>query len=160
MAIPRRSSAEQVNFSCVIEGKLVGSARSESEEQLRWLKDNGVHAIVCLNMEHPLNEQQVRGLGFEYAFIAVRDFAEPKLEDIEDFVRFCDQMLEQSKPVVLCCEAGIGRTGTMLVAYLVSYCFSPDESLEKVREKRGWGVESTAQKEAVYDFARRIGKSH
>jgi len=114
--------------------------------------------IVCLNMERPLDEQQVKGLGFEYLFIPVRDFTTPRLEDIERFVGFSNGMLREGKPIVVCCEAGIGRTGTMLAAYLVSLCLSPDEALERIREKRGMGVESTAQKEAVYEFARRMGK--
>lgn len=160
LVIVRRSSFEPANFSWVIEGKLAGGARPESEEQLRWLKEEGVQVIVCLNMERPLDEQQVKGLGFEYLFIPVRDFTAPRLEDIERFVSFTKQMLKQSKPVVVCCAAGIGRTGTMLAAYLVSVCLSPDEALERVRVKRGMGVESTAQKEAVYEFARRMGKCH
>ncbi len=154
----RPFASEPANFSWVIEGKLAGSARPESEEQLRRLKEEGVQAIVCLNMERPLDEQQVRGLGFEYLFIPVRDFTAPRLEDIGHFVSFTDGMLRESKPVVVCCGAGIGRTGTMLAAYLVSMCLSPDEALERVREKRGMGVESTAQREAVYEFAGRMGK--
>jgi protein-tyrosine phosphatase len=67
-------------------------------------------------------------------------------------------MLEQDNPVVVCCGAGIGRTGTMLAAYLVSKCYSPEKALEEVREKRGIGVESYVQRAAVFEYARFIGK--
>ncbi len=142
----------------MIEGKLAGSARPENETQLRWLRNKGVKAIVCLNMERPLNEEEVKSLGFEYAFVPVKDFTAPRLERMEELVGLIDEMLGQNKPVVVCCGAGIGRTGAMLAAYLVSLCYSPEEALKQVKEKRGIGVESYGQREAVFEYARQIGK--
>lgn len=158
MAIFRRFASKPTRFSWLIEGKIAGCARPENENQLRWLWNEGLRAIVCLNMERPLNDKQVRNLGFEYAFIPVRDFSAPKIEHMREFVNFVDKMLERDNPVVVCCGAGIGRTGTMLAAYLVSMCHSPEEALEKVREKRGVGVESYVQREAVFKYACSIGK--
>jgi len=109
-------------------------------------------------MEHPLDDDQVQNHGFEFAFIPVRDFSAPTIEHILEFVSFVDRMLEHGKPVVVSCGAGIGRTGTMLAAYLVSKCFSPEKALEEVREKRGIGVESYVQREAIFNYARLIGK--
>jgi len=142
----------------MIEGKLAGSARPENETQLRWLRNKGISALVCLNEERPLNEQEVKSLGFEYVFIPVKDFTAPRLEDIVEFVKFTDQLLGQNKSVVVCCEAGIGRTGTMLAAYLVSLCSSPEEALKLIKEKRGVGVESYEQKDAIFRYARKLGK--
>ena len=152
------SASKPSNFSWVIKGKLAGSARPENEPQLRWLRDAGIRAIVCLNKEHPLNDKQVKGLGFEYLFVPVKDFTAPKQEGIEEFVKFTDEMIGQNLPVMVCCGAGIGRTGTLLAAYLVSQCALPEEALKQIEEKRGVGVESYAQREAVFEYARRIGK--
>jgi atypical dual specificity phosphatase len=113
---------------------------------------------VSLNKEHPLDPEEVKAFGFEYVLIPVQDFTAPRLEDIQRFVDFTHDMLKQNKAVGVSCEAGIGRTGTMLAAYLVSQCWSPEEALKKVKEKRGAGVESLAQKEAVFEYARRLGK--
>lgn len=137
---------------------MAGSARPENENQLLWLKNKGIKALVSLNKEHPLDSEEVEALGFEYAFIPVRDFTAPTLEDIRRFVEFSDERLRQNKPVVVSCEAGIGRTGTMLAAYLVSQCWSPEEALKQVKEKRGAGVESLSQKESVFEYARLLGK--
>ena len=137
---------------------MAGSARPENETQLKWLWNEGLRAIVCLNMERPLNDEQAKNLGFEYALIPVRDFSAPTIEHIHDFVNFVDRMLEQNHSVVVSCGAGIGRTGTMLAAYLVSKCYSPEKALEEVREKRGIGVESYVQREAIFRYARFIGK--
>jgi len=146
------------NFSWIIKGKLAGSARPENEAQLRWLRDNKIKAVVCLNKERPLDDKQVRSLGFEYVFISVKDFGAPKLEDITEFVEFTRDMIRHNMPVVVCCGAGIGRTGTMLAAYLVSLCVSPDEALKEIQEKRGVGVESYAQREIVFEYARQLNK--
>ncbi len=158
MAIFRRLASKPARFSWLIESKLAGSARPENETQLKWLWNQGLRAIVCLNMERPLSDEQVKDLGFEYAFIPVRDFSAPTIEDIRDFVNFVDEMLEQHNPVVVCCGAGIGRTGTMLAAYLVDKCYSPEKALEEVREKRGIGVYSLEQREAIFGYARFIGR--
>jgi atypical dual specificity phosphatase len=158
--LPRGSalSSRPGNFSWIIKGELAGRARPDDEAQLRWLKTVGIRAIVCLNREHPLEEKQVTGLGFEYLFIPVRDFAAPKHEQMVEFVSFAREMIEQQRPVLVCCGAGIGRTGTMLAVYLVSQCASAEEALRKIEENRGIGVESYAQREAVFEYARQIGK--
>jgi protein-tyrosine phosphatase len=109
-------------------------------------------------MERPLKDEQVKNLGFEYVFIPVRDFSAPTIGDIFEFVNFVDRMLRQNNPVVVCCGAGIGRTGTMLAAYLVSKCYSPENALEEVKAKRGIGVESYVQREAIFRYAHSVGK--
>ena len=158
MAIFRRFASKPARFSWLIEGKVAGSARPENETQLKWLWNEGVRAIVCLNIECPLNDEQVKNHGFEYAFIPVRDFSAPTIKDVVEFVNFVDRMLEQNNPVVACCGAGIGRTGTMLAAYLVSNCYSPEKALEEIREKRGIGVESYVQREAIFRYASFFGR--
>jgi atypical dual specificity phosphatase len=154
----RRALAKPDNFSWVIRGKLAGSARPENEAQLRWLRSTGIKALVCLNKERPLDDKQMQELGFEYLFLPVKDFTAPSQENMIEFVRFARDMIEHNVPVVVCCGAGIGRTGTMLAAYLVSRCFSPEEALNMVEVKRGVGVESCSQKEAVFEYARQLGK--
>jgi len=154
----RGSSGKPDNFSWVIRGKLAGSARPENEAQLRWLRNNGIKALVCLNKERPLDDKQVRRLGFEYLFIPVKDFTAPTQDDIVEFVIFTREMIGHNMPVVVCCGAGIGRTGTMLAACLVSLCASPEEALKEVEVKRGTGVECFTQREAVFEYARQMGK--
>jgi atypical dual specificity phosphatase len=151
-------SEKPINFSWVIRGKLAGSARPDNEAQLKWLKTIGIRAIVCLNREHPLEDKQVMRLGFEYLFIPVRDFAAPTKEQIAEFVSFAREMIQQQRPVLICCGAGIGRTGTMLAAYLVSQCRTPEDALKQIQEKRGVGVESGSQRAAVLEYARYLGK--
>ena len=93
----------------------------------------------------------MKNLKLEYSFIPVRDFSAPTIEHVLEFVNFVHRMLDQNNAVVVSCGAGIGRTGTMLAAYLVSRCYSPEKALEEVREKRGIGVESRCRKKQSSD---------
>jgi len=154
----RRSPGRPDNFSWVIRSKLAGSARPENESQLRWLRNSGIKSLVCLNKERPLDDKLVRELGFEYLHLPVKDFTAPTVDEIIEFVCFAQEMIGHNVPVVVCCGAGIGRTGTMLAAYLVSLCFSPEDALKEIEVKRGVGVESYAQREAIFEYARQIGK--
>jgi len=158
LAFQGGSTNKPSNFSWVIKGRLAGSGRPENESQLKWLRDKGIKAIVCLNRERPLDDKQVKSLGFEYLFIPVKDFTAPRQEDIAEFVKFANEMVRENVPVVVCCGAGIGRTGTMLAAYLVSRCASPEGALKQIEEKRGIGVESFDQREAIFEYARQISK--
>jgi len=153
-----KSANKPSNFSWMIKGKLAGSARPENERQLTWLRDAGIRAIVCLNKERPLDDKQVKSLGFEYLLIPVKDFAAPKQEDIAEFIEFTNEMIRRNLPLVVCCGAGIGRTGAMLAAYLVSQGASPEEALRQIEEKRGIGVESYAQREAIFEYQRQRSK--
>jgi len=67
----------------------------------------------------------VEDRGFQYEFIPIRDFSAPSLEDMKRYIKFVKDMIAQRKPVVTCCGAGIGRTGTMLTIYLVSQDYHP-----------------------------------
>lgn len=137
---------------------MAGSARPENEAQLRWLRNTGIKALVCLNKERPLDDKQVRELGFEYLFLPVRDFIAPTQDNMTEFVRFAREMIGHNMPLAVCCGAGIGRTGTMLAAYLVSTCFSPEEALKEIEVTRGVGVESDGQRKAIFEYARQMGK--
>ena len=111
-----------------------------------------------MNKELPLEEKKVEAMHFEYRFIPVEDFSAPTIEDMKEFVEFVDEMIGQGMPVLACCGAGIGRTGTMLASYLVSKCLSPEDALKEVEAKRGFGVESYTQRAVVFEYARQIGK--
>jgi len=142
------------NFSWLLKGKLAGCARPKDDSELSWLWSHGIRAIVCLNKENPLIREMIEDRGFQYEFIPVRDFSAPSIYDMEKYVKFVTNMINNGKPVVTCCGAGIGRTGTMLAVYLVNEGHTPKRALEEVKHKRRHNVEVEEQKLSVQKYAR------
>ena len=140
------------NFSWLIEGEIAGMAKPASSVcDFEFLKDNGFGAIVSLT-EFPLSEVLVEEFGFTVKHIPVRDFEAPTLGQIEDFVAFAEIARSEGKKLVVHCDAGIGRTGTMLACYLVSKGYNAAYAIEEVRIKRPGSLETIEQEEAVLKY--------
>jgi atypical dual specificity phosphatase len=140
------------NFSWLIEGEIAGMAKpASSVYDFEFLKEKGFEAIVSLT-EFPLSEVLIEEFGFSVKHIPVRDFEAPTLEQIEDFVAFAENARSEGKKLVVHCDAGIGRTGTMLACYLVSKGYSATDAIEEVRIRRPGSLETIEQEEVVLKY--------
>ena len=63
--------------------------------------------------------------------------------------------IAEGKPVVVHCRAGVGRTGTLLAAYLVRSGLDADAAVELVRSRRPGSIETASQLRLVHDIARK-----
>lgn len=137
------------NFSWLIEGEIAGMAKPASTvSDFEFLKDNNIDAIVSLS-EFPLDKKLVEEFGFEVKHIPVRDFEPPRLDQVEDFLKFSKKIRADGKKLVVHCDAGAGRTGTMLACYLVSRGYDAAKAIEEVRKKRPGSIETQEQEEIV-----------
>ena len=140
------------NFSWLIEDEIAGMAKpASSVYDFEFLKEKGLEAIVSLT-EYPLSEMLVEEFGFSVKHIPVRDFQPPTLEQVEDFVAFAKNARTEGKKLVVHCEAGMGRTGTLLTCYLVSKGYSAADAIGEVRTKRPGSLETIEQEEVVLKF--------
>jgi atypical dual specificity phosphatase len=140
------------NFSWLIEDEIAGMAKpASSVYDFEFLKEKGFEAIVSLT-EFPLSEMLIEEFGFSVKHIPVGDFQAPTLEQIEDFVEFAQNARSEGKKLVVHCDAGIGRTGTMLACYLVSKGYKATDAIEDVRTKRPGSIETIEQEEVVLKF--------
>lgn len=143
-------------FRWAIKDKLAGSVKPSSEDELRWLQVQGIKCIVSLTdmpLPFDLNE-----LGFEQYHLPIEDFTAPTLEVMNAYVEHVTKIIAQNKPVLTHCGAGLGRTGTMLAVYLVSTCKTPEEAIKDVRKAVPGSVETKEQKQAIFEYARSLGK--
>lgn len=146
------------NFSWVIQNEIAGMARPVSVvSDLEFLKDNGIEAIVSLT-ELPLHKTLIEEFGFEYKHIPVADLTSPTQEQIEEFVTFVNNLISSKKKIVVHCDAGIGRTGTMLACYLVNKGRSAKNAITEVRKKRPGSIETMEQEDTITRYEERILK--
>ncbi len=146
------------NFSWVIEDEIAGMARPLSiVADLEFLKDNGIDAIVSLT-ELPLHKTLIEEFGFEYRHIPVADFTSPTQEQIEEFVTFVHNLISSRRKIVVHCDAGIGRTGTMLACYLISKGCSAKTAITEIRKKRPGSIETMEQEDTVIAYEERLSK--
>lgn len=152
----RRQSSLPRNFSWLEDSKIAGCARPETEEELKALWDQGVRVIVSLTGT-PLNPESVRRTGFEYLHSHVS--GAPSVEQLQHILQFIEKRQAESKPVLVHCGEGKGRTGTVLAAYLVHDGLSADEAIRLVREKRPGSIESAEQEDAVHKFEKAVRRA-
>ena len=136
-----------VNFSWIRENVLAGMA-FPSPAALDALADLGVGAVLTLT-ERPLGD--VDGLVQHHEPLI--DFGTPDLGQLRRCVAFIDAQREASRAVVVHCMAGIGRTGTVLAAWLISQGMRAAQAIAEVRRLRPGSIETAGQAGALEAFA-------
>lgn len=144
------------NFSWLEHSRLAGCGRPESEAELKALKEQGITAIVSLTGT-PLNPETVGRFGFEYLHSHMS--GAPTIEQLDQILKFVEQKNAQSKPVVVHCGEGKGRTGTVLAAYLIYHDLDAADAIRIVREKRPGSIQTLEQEDVLQEFERFMKQS-
>jgi atypical dual specificity phosphatase len=142
-------SDRPTNFSWVVEGKLAGCGLPVSEEEFKWVVDNGIKSIITAR-EVPLPSEWFDGGDIDYMHLRVEDFGAPTVEELDVAVDFIDQKISSGRPVLVHCAAGKGRTGAVLAAYIIKkQKLTAKQAIEKIRILRPGSVQSITQETAL-----------
>ena len=123
---------------------------------LAELARKGVGAVVSVT-GCALPPEVVQRHELRYLHLPVADMEAPDLEQLSRFVEFVRRCHRDGLGVAVHCGAGLGRTGTLLAAYLVSRRHPAEDAMHLVRQLRPGSIETAGQEESVRSFAAEIG---
>jgi atypical dual specificity phosphatase len=119
------------------------------------LRRERIGAILSVT-EQPLDHAELRRYGMRYLWQPTDDWLAPP--DLGAACTFIDECKTAGTGTLVHCFAGLGRTGTVLAAYLIhsGACTTAEDAKRRVRAEYDPGaVQSAEQFEALEEFARR-----
>jgi len=150
-----------IDFDWIIDGKLAASSKPDSiEDILKW-RNIGFKAVLVLIEDIELiylgglkNYLKIlKKNGFKTLSIPIRDFHTPTFEEALKAVKWIEEMISKNNPVIVHCNAGLGRTGTIVACYLVyKEKMNPGDAINYVAERRPGSLEIYGQVRFVYKF--------
>ncbi len=135
-----------------------GGPLTAFEDELVELHAAGVRAVVCL-LNIPGDASVYESAGFSFLCLPVPDGGAPTFEQADEFIRFVSVQRAVQRPVAVHCEAGLGRTGTLLATYLVSQGESAAAAIARVREAERVAVETPQQIRFLEEYEERIRRT-
>jgi atypical dual specificity phosphatase len=86
-----------------------------------FLRENGIGAVLDMRWERSADLDYYNTHDIHYQKVKVFDVGVPTLAQMEDAVAFVRENVEAGRPVLIHCAKGRGRSGVVLMAYLMRY---------------------------------------
>ncbi len=112
----------------------------------RW----GVEAIVNLRVEWDDRRSGIQSP--YYIWLPTIDGTPPTVEQLAHGARFIHEQIQAGRPVYVHCAAGLGRSPTQVLAYLMTRGFSPIDALDFLTQRRPFIALSGSQRARLSEF--------
>lgn len=106
--------------------------------------------------------ERAEGFGIEVLAFPIRDVSTPRAEqdqELGDLIKCINDRLARGQTVVVHCRGGVGRSGLVASAVLVTHGHEPAAAIDIVRSARPGAVETPQQEQYVHGFATRVDRA-
>lgn len=150
----------EMKFSWLEDGFLVGCRGPRCADDLAFLALKGIKVLVRLEYEEitGIKTKDIIKHGMEDSYKPTEDMKQLHLELRIDVIKNIFDAIKKNIAVAVSCNAGYGRTGTILACYLVAKGLTAEQAIEKIISLRPLSEEILripGQKEVIQDFARK-----
>jgi atypical dual specificity phosphatase len=143
-------------FHWLIPGLLGGTPRpgagGDYDGDIGRLARLGTGLLVSLTAEWTPDPATLRARGIGSLHEPIPDYAPPALAQAERICREVSARLAAGSAVVFHCQAGRGRTGTLLAAQLIWHGAQAGDALAYARSRNPLWVESKTQEDFLEEF--------
>lgn len=135
----------------VLAGTPLPGVFHDIEYDMQMLKKVGVTTLITL-MTKPVNKDVLEKFSVKSIWHAIKDMGAPDNEQAVTICREIEQAIKNKEVVAVHCRAGMGRTGTILAAYLIWEGSSALNALDTVRNIEPRWVQSEEQVNFLESF--------
>ena len=130
-----------MDISWIEPGSLAAGSVPFNAENIQALHNLGIRAILSLTKRpvtafHEITPQLLDELDIQYFHVPIPDRQPPSFEQARQIVHILNQVTIQPRPLFIHCQAGVGRTGTVLCLYYLVRGKSLDEAQAILRARR------------------------
>ena len=138
-----------------------GSARPSLQHDLEQIERARITHVICLQEAFELDlldeslesrRQTVESLGIVFTHEPIEDFNAPTVVQAKRILDIIMHHHQLSQKVLVHCQAGLGRAGTIAACALCQQGFNSQGAIAMVRYIRPGAIQSQAQEDFVAQF--------
>jgi atypical dual specificity phosphatase len=141
-------------MSWIEDGRILACRYPLHPGDLAELHGAGVRLLINLTDQRH-DPKALRDLAIDELHLPVDDFSAPSQDTLDQAIDALAAAQIEGRVAAVHCLAGLGRTGTVVAAWLVAQGMEPTAAIARIRQLRPGSIETPDQEAAIHEFAKR-----